>query len=92
MGQRLPRTFGLCCFQCNTFKAVNVAGYDPETDQLSELFHPRQAAWEEHFECRDGSILGKTVVGRTTVDVLRLNLPERVEFRRLLAELGVLTG
>lgn len=38
----------------------------------------------------DGEIIGQTVIGRTTVDVLRLNLPERVEHRRLLNTLGEL--
>ncbi|HEV7226143.1 MAG TPA: HNH endonuclease signature motif containing protein [Pirellulales bacterium] len=89
-GPSVAENLCLCCFQCNTFKAVNVAGYDPETNQLSGLFHPRQADWLEHFDFRDGRILGKTAVGRTTTDVLRLNLPERVEFRRLLAALGAL--
>ena len=79
----------LCCFQDNTFKAVNVAGYDPLTGDLSELFHPRRDAWEEHFEVDGGRIVGKTALGRTTVDVLRMNLPERIEHRRLLAALGV---
>lgn len=80
----------VCCFQCNTYKAVNVAGYDPETNQLSELFNPRRDTWENHFVSRTGWIVGMTAIGRTTADVLRLNLAERVEHRRLLAELGVL--
>ena len=78
----------MCCFQDNTFKAVNVAGYDPLTGELSELFHPRRDTWDEHFEIDSGRIVGKTPLGRTTVDVLRMNLPERVELRRLLAAIG----
>lgn len=89
-GPTVAENLCLCCFQCNTFKAVNIAGYDPETGQLSELFHPRRANWAEHFEFRDGLIFGKSVAGRTTADVLRFNLPERVEFRRLLGALGAL--
>jgi hypothetical protein len=79
----------LACFQCNSFKAVNVAGYDPDTGQLTELFQPRRDAWGEHFEFDGGRVVGKTAVGRTTVDVLRMNLPERVEHRQLLAALGI---
>lgn len=78
----------LCCFQYNSFKAVNVAGYDPETDELTALFHPRRHGWPDHFERRGGAIIGKSAIGRTTVDVLRLNLPERVEHRQMLAALG----
>lgn len=76
-GLSIAENLCLCCFQCNTFKAVNIAGYDPETDQLSELFHPRRANWAEHFEFRGGMIFGTSIAGRTTTDVLRFNLPER---------------
>ncbi len=79
----------LSCFQDNTFKAVNVAGYDPVTGALTELFHPRHDTWATHFEVLGGQIVGKTAIGRTTVDVRRMNLPDRVEHRRLLAALGV---
>ena len=79
----------LCCFQCNSFKAVNVAGYDPETNELCALYNPRHDEWPMHFDFRAGWILGTTPIGRTTADVLRLNLPERVEHRRLLFALGV---
>lgn len=79
----------LCCFHDNTFKAVNVAGYDPLTGDLSSLFNPRRDSWDEHFEINSGQIVGTTALGRTTADVLRMNLPERIEHRRLLAALGV---
>jgi hypothetical protein len=77
----------LACFACNTFKSSHVAGYDPLTGQLSELFNPRSHIWAEHFLISAAAILGKTSIGRTTIDVLRINLAERVEHRRLLAEL-----
>jgi hypothetical protein len=88
-GPSTPENLCLACFQCNTFKAVNVAGYDPLTGQLTELFQPRRDDWHEHFGIEDGRIVGKSAVGRTTVDVLRINLPERVEHRRLLASLAI---
>lgn len=78
----------LACFQCNCFKAVNVAGFDRLTNQLSSLFNPRRDDWKEHFEVQLATIIGRTQAGRTTVDVLRINLPERVEFRRLLLQMG----
>lgn len=40
----------LACPNCNAFKGANVAGYDPETGQLTELFHPRRHVWSVHFE------------------------------------------
>jgi hypothetical protein len=88
-GPTVAENLCLACFQCNAFKAVNVAGYDPATGQLVELFQPRRDIWTEHFQINGAEIVGRSPMGRATVDVLRLNLPERVEHRRLLAALGV---
>ena len=70
-------------------KAVNIAGHDPDSGALTRLFHPRDDDWDAHFAWDGSQLLGLTAVGRTTIDVLRMNLPERVEHRRLLMELGV---
>jgi hypothetical protein len=48
-GSATAENLCVCCFSCNTFKAVNVAGHDPETEQLTRLFHPRLDNWTEHF-------------------------------------------
>lgn len=77
------------CFNCNTFKAVNVAGHDPDTGELTPLFHPRHDDWDAHFAWDGPFLQGLTAIARTTIDVLRMNLPERVEHRRLLMQLGV---
>ena len=71
----------MACIDCNLSKASNVAGYDPETSQLTSLFHPRKDTWEDHFEWRGTSIIGKTPIGRTTVAVLRVNSEEQIELR-----------
>lgn len=76
------------CLACNSFKGPNVAGYDPETDRLCSLFDPRRNSWSEHFEWDGPILVGLTPVGRTTISVLRINLPERVEHRRLLMAAG----
>ena len=34
-------------------------------------------------------LVGKTAIGRTTIYVLDINHPDRVEVRRLLAEAGL---
>jgi hypothetical protein len=86
----LPRKHGgsddlenlaLACVDCNLHNGSNVAGYDPETGRLTELFHPRRHLWHEHFERRGAVIVGKTSVGRTTVEVLELNAEERLQLR-----------
>jgi hypothetical protein len=63
--------------------------YDPEGGELQALFNPRIDDWDEHFAW-DGPVLrGKTPVGRTTIDVLRMNLSDRVEHRQLLMDAGL---
>jgi hypothetical protein len=61
-----------------------VAGYDPVTDELVPLFNPRLEEWVDHFRWRGAELEGKTSIGRATIDVLRINIAERVEHRRLL--------
>jgi hypothetical protein len=58
-----------------------------------DLFNPREHAWNEHFAWSSADLLvveGRTPVGRATVVRLRMNDPEIVAIRRLLAELGLM--
>lgn len=85
-GRTTTANLALCCLPCNSYKGANVAGYDPESDELCPLFNPRLDDWDEHFEWAGSELLGKTAIDRTSVEVLRMNLPDRVEHRRLLIE------
>jgi hypothetical protein len=75
----------LACFDCNRFKGSDIASLDPETGILTPLFNPRSDPWTAHFQIHDGMIAPVTPIGRVTVAILRINLPERVEVRRELA-------
>ncbi|MEQ8786293.1 MAG: HNH endonuclease signature motif containing protein [Pirellulaceae bacterium] len=90
-GATTAANLALSCLPCNSYKGANVAGYDPDDDQLQPLYNPRHDDWNEHFEWRGPVLRGKASVGRTTIQVLRINLPERVEHRRLLFDAGLLT-
>ena len=72
----------MACSDCNLRKSSNLAGLDPDTGSLTPLFHPRRHLWDDHFEERNGLIMGKTAIGRTTVVVLQMNHEDQVEFRR----------
>src|SRR5881394_3618711 len=39
----------LSCIDCNLHKGTNLTGIDPETSEVTELFHPRRRNWDEHF-------------------------------------------
>lgn len=36
----------LACHQCNLKKGKNIAGLDPQTDELTRLFYPRDNSWD----------------------------------------------
>jgi hypothetical protein len=91
-GPTAEGNLALACFNCNSYKGPNIGGLDPDTGALTRLFHPRTDAWDEHFAWHGPRLHGRTPIGRTTIDVLQINAPERVEHRRLLIEEGVFPG
>jgi 5-methylcytosine-specific restriction endonuclease McrA len=74
---------------CNAAKGPNIAGYDPETDELVPLFNPRQDRWDEHFAWDGPRLRGHSAIARATIDVLRINALQRVAHRRKLMALGL---
>ncbi len=71
----------LACIDCNLHKGPNLTGIDPETNRITELFHPRRHRWADHLEWRGIYLVGKTAVGRTTVRVLNMNSEEQLALR-----------
>ena len=76
------------CYHCNIHKGPNLAGIDPDSGEMVALFNLRQQVWPDHFFREGAFIVGRTPVGRTTVRVLVMNAPERVELREKLIENG----
>src|SRR6185436_9455637 len=71
----------LACIDCNLRKGTNLTGVDPQTDRVTELYHPRRHVWSEHFEWHGVHVLGKTATGRTTVRVLGMNSEDQLALR-----------
>ena len=71
----------LACVDCNLHKGTNLTGIDPETNKVTELYHPRLHRWGDHFEWRGVYIGGKTPEGRTTVRVLNMNSEDQLALR-----------
>jgi hypothetical protein len=49
-------------------------------------------SWSEHFEWsqdRFGELAGRTAIGRSTIDALRINSPDMIEPRLLLFEVNL---
>lgn len=85
-GRTIAGNLALSCFHCNASKGSNVGGRDPVTRKFTPLFNPRRHKWERHFRWKGAYLLGRTPVGRVTVEVLNMNDPLRVELREALIE------
>ena len=81
-----PDNLALACHRCNHHKGPNLTGIDPENNEIVRLFNPRQEAWDEHFALQGLLVIGLTPVGRTTVRVLAMNAPDRIQLRAELLE------
>ena len=71
----------LACIDCNLHKGTNLTGIDPQTNDITELFHPRRHQWDDHFEWQGISLFGKTAIGRTTIRVLNMNSEDQLALR-----------
>lgn len=75
------------CFVCNRGKGSDLASVDETSGEIVRLFHPRTDLWDDHLELmKDGSLLARTAIGRVTISLLKLNRPELLAIRALLAK------
>jgi HNH endonuclease len=65
----------LACPICNGHKSDKTEVVDSESGTMFALFNPRTQVWSEHFSWTDDGlrVVGKTPVGRVTVDALHLD-------------------
>lgn len=70
------------CHHCNEYKGPNLTGIDPETSKLTRLFHPRRDQWEDHFEIKNGMMIGISPIGRTTIHLFKMNEVDRIWLTR----------
>src|SRR5437870_5600037 len=88
-GQTIPENLALACYYCNSFKGPNIAGLDPLTGKLVQLFHPRRHRWRRCFQWSGPVLVGRTPIGRVTVVVLAINNPQAIALRQSLINEGV---
>jgi hypothetical protein len=74
-GQTDETNLWLSCALCNSHKSDRISAVDPETGETVPLFNPRMQNWFEHFRwSEDGlRIIGRTPLGRATVEALHLS-------------------
>ncbi len=84
-GQTVEENLWLACNRCNEHKGDRVKAVDPQTGEVVPLFNPRTQAWSEHFAwtAAGDEIVGRTPIGRATVEALQLNRQVLVKARRV---------
>jgi hypothetical protein len=87
-GTTVSDNLALSCERCNSHKGPNIAGY--LDGRHVRLFNPRRDRWSDHFAWNGAYLVGKTEIGKVTIDVLAINLRYRVAIRTALIEEGIL--
>jgi hypothetical protein len=72
----------LACHNCNKKKGPNIASVSPDSPgSIVPLFNPRKDEWTTHFEFRGPWIVGLTLTGKATVELLDMNAPAKLRLR-----------
>jgi hypothetical protein len=69
-------------------KGSNLTSIDPESSEITPLYHPRRDHWNEHFRLEEAYFVPITAKGRVTVLLLQLNRAERIAEREILISAG----
>ena len=88
-GRTVAGNLAVSCWYCNVYKGANLTGRDPATGKVTRLYHPRRHKWGYHFRFDGAMLIGRTAMGRTTIDVLWMNRPQLVALRDILMAAGV---
>ena len=82
LGQTHESNLAHACYHCNSAKGPNIAGIDPVSGRVTQLFHPRLDVWHGAW------LFGKTPESRATIQVLGINEPDAISLRESLIEEG----
>lgn len=88
-GPTAAGNLAVSCYYCNVYKGPNLSGRDPATGKVTRLYHPRRHKWTYHFRFEGSTLTGRTAIGWTTIDVLRMNHPQLVALREFLIAGGL---
>lgn len=90
-GRTVLSNLAYSCLHCNRHKGPNLSGIDYVTSRtkLVRLFNPRRHKWLHHFRWDGPFLVGRTPIGRVTVQVLAMNDPIRVALRQELIDEGL---
>ncbi len=83
-GKTEADNLAFACWRCNRNKGTDLGSFDPQTGEFSFLFNPRTQQWAEHFKLEEKRLIGLTIQGRTTINLLKLNSDVRLAERQRL--------
>lgn len=89
-GSTTEENLWLACSFCNLHKGNRTFAEDPESGRSVPLFNPRLQIWADHFAWDESGaqVVGRTPVGRATVEALKLNRPTLADARQLWVSVG----
>lgn len=78
------------CRDCNAHKSNREMCLDPETNNDTPIFNPRNQVWENHFQwSQDGiQLTGLSIIGRAIINCLYLNNERLQNARKGWRKLG----
>jgi hypothetical protein len=78
------------CIGCNIYKSDKTEFIDVVSQTLAPLYNPRIMSWNNHFIWDESLtvMIGKTAIGRATIDALKLNRLPVKNLRRALIAIG----
>lgn len=56
-GETIADNLCYACLECNRNKDTDFGSFDPETEEIALLFHPRKDTWVDHFELDSARIV-----------------------------------
>lgn len=78
------------CIGCNVYKSDKTEFLDTISGDMFPLFNPRIMRWTDHFLWDESltTLIGRTAIGRVTIEALRLNRKPLKNLRRALIAIG----
>ncbi len=78
------------CIGCNVYKSDSTEFLDVVSGDVIPLFNLRTMVWDDHFLWNEAltALIGKTAIGRVTIEAVRLNRRPLKNLRRALIAIG----
>jgi hypothetical protein len=88
-GSDLEENLAFSCQGCNGHKHIAIEAIDPINGESRMLYNPRIHQWDKHFVWDEtfSIVIGRTAIGRATIERLRLNRAGVVNLRQVLRKL-----